>query len=105
VKIIGAVCHGVAVLTGGPKLCNAVSCFTDEEEILSGVLADMPFSLETKLRSIGYDIEKAAPWQPKVVVSSNGRVITGQNPASARTVAQQIMLRLNFRWECQQWRI
>ena len=69
---------------------------------------DIPFLLETKLSSLGGIYEKAEPWkvllsrkaclstltlplQPKVVVSNNGYFITGQNPASARPLAEKML--------------
>lgn len=46
--------------------------------------------LETKLQELGGKYEKAPePWGPHVVV--DGHLITGQNPASARRVAEEIL--------------
>ncbi len=52
----------------------------------------MPFMLETELnKASGGHYEKAKePWAEKVVVARNGRLITGQNPASATGVGQAI---------------
>lgn len=52
----------------------------------------VPFSLEDKLNEAsGGKYEKAAkPWGAHVVVARGGRLITGQNPASATGVGQAI---------------
>ena len=51
----------------------------------------MPFKLEDALnKASGGKYVKAADWAPKVVVARNGRLITGQNPASATGVGQAI---------------
>ena len=47
--------------------------------------ADVPFDLESALRVEGAVYEAAAPWQPHLKV--DGRLITGQNPASATRTA------------------
>jgi putative intracellular protease/amidase len=52
----------------------------------------MPFSLEDQLnKASGGKFEKASEdWATKVVVARGGRLITGQNPASATGVGQAI---------------
>lgn len=45
--------------------------------------------LETALRDEGARFASAAPWQPKVVVA--GRLMTGQNPASAGPLAEAML--------------
>lgn len=52
----------------------------------------MPFLLEDALsEASGGKFEKAKePWAEKVVVARGGRLITGQNPASATGVGQAI---------------
>ena len=97
-KIVSAVCHGPAALayvtlpSGKPLLAGkAVTGFSNAEEEVAGLTAAMPFALETKLNEAsGGKYEKAADWQKKVVVSEGGRIITGQNPASAAGVGQAI---------------
>ena len=94
-KIVSAVCHGPAALVNvklsdGSNLIqgSAVTGFSNAEEDAVGVTAAMPFKLEDELNEkSGGRFEKAAePWAEKVVVSENGRLITGQNPASATGV-------------------
>jgi putative intracellular protease/amidase len=51
----------------------------------------VPFLVEDELKRIGGLYEKAADWAPFAIV--DGRVVTGQNPASS-TVAAQALLNL-----------
>jgi putative intracellular protease/amidase len=98
-KIISAVCHGPAALTNvklpdGASLISgqAVTGFSNTEETTVGLMEAMPFSLEDKLNTeSGGKFEKAAEdWGVKVVVARDGKLITGQNPASATGVGEAI---------------
>lgn len=90
--VVAAVCHGPAALVN-VKLHNGellvkgrrVNSFTDEEERDLKLDTDVPFLLETRLRELGANFEKAPPQELCVV--QDGRLITGQNPASAAAVA------------------
>ena len=89
--VVAAVCHGVAGLLGvGPDGVaflrgRRVAAFTDEEERAVGMLDRVPFLLSERLAAAGAVHDAAAPFLPHVVI--DGRVVTGQNPASARLVA------------------
>lgn len=93
--IVAAVCHGPAALVN-VRLSNGaylvagkrVSTFTDDEERAVKLENVVPFLLESTLRERGAIIEKAGLWQPKVSV--DGRLVTGQNPASAQGVGQEV---------------
>jgi len=99
-KVVAAVCHGPAALVGvsagpgGGYLLEgkAVTGFTNAEEEAVGLEAVVPFSLEDRLAEVvgkGGRFEKAAEnWAEKVVV--DGKLITGQNPASAKGVGEAI---------------
>ncbi|TVY32241.1 Glyoxalase, partial [Lachnellula subtilissima] len=98
-KIISAVCHGPAALThvklpsGGFLLDGQpVTGFSNAEEDAVGLSAVMPFSLEDKLsEASGGRFEKAKEaWSPHVVIAREGRLITGQNPASAGPLGQKV---------------
>jgi putative intracellular protease/amidase len=98
-KVVAAVCHGPAALThvklstGGYLLDGQpVTGFSNSEEDAVGLTAAMPFSLEDKLNeaSGGKFVKADEDWGPKVVVARDGRLITGQNPASATGVGQAI---------------
>lgn len=99
-KVVAAVCHGPAAFVGvkGAKgeawlRGKRVTGFSDAEEEEVGLLEVVPFALEERLvevvgRSGRY--EKAEEkWAEKVVV--DGKLITGQNPASAKGVAEAIV--------------
>lgn len=97
-KIVAAVCHGPAALLGvtladGTPLLRGrhVTSFSNAEE--SGyAAADVPFLLEDALREEGAQYASADVWQPKVVV--DGRLFTGQNPASGTPLAHAIVAAL-----------
>jgi putative intracellular protease/amidase len=97
--IIAAVCHGSAALIN-IKLSNdeylikhkKVSGFTNEEERLRNLDQVVPFLLEDELKTRGAIFEKVLPWQ--VNVSLDQRIITGQNPQSARLVGKNILIEL-----------
>ena len=99
-KIVSAVCHGPAALTH-VKLSGSegylldgqrVTGFSNVEEEQVGLTKAVPFLLEDALNEAsGGRYEKAKePWGEKVVVARGGRLITGQNPASATGVGQAI---------------
>ena len=93
---VSAVCHGPAGLVN-VKLSNGqylvegkrMSAFTDEEETAVKLENVVPFLLESKLIERGAVIEKAGLWQEKVV--TDGRLVTGQNPASAKGVGEALL--------------
>ena len=95
-RIVAAVCHGPAGLvsarteSGHPVVeGKRVSCFTDREERAVGLAEVVPFLLETRLRTLGAQIEKAPDFQPFAV--RDGNLITGQNPASSEQVAELML--------------
>ncbi len=53
---------------------------------------DVPYELEEALRAEGAEYSSTDNWQPKVVV--DGRLITGQNPASAGPLAEELLAAL-----------
>ncbi len=89
--VVGAVCHGPAALvdvklSSGDYLVDGkrISAFSDAEEEAAGLTAVVPFLLETELVKHGAQYTKAGLWQVHVV--TDGRLVTGQNPASAAGV-------------------
>ena len=98
-KVVAAVCHGPAALLGvkladGTPLVRGrkVAGFSTAEED-GYARADVPFDLESALREEGGLYESAAAWQPKLMV--DGRLITGQNPASGALVGEAIVAALS----------
>ena len=94
--IVSAVCHGTAALvdlrlSNGKLLAEGrrVSAFTNEEEASLGTTKIVPFLLQDKMADIGAVHISGQAWQENVVV--DGRLVTGQNPASAKKAAQSII--------------
>jgi len=94
-KITSAVCHGPAALVGvTDKAGNSIfvgrsaTCFTNEEEVQVDGVKIIPFLVEDKIKSLGGKFDKTEPWGVKVCV--DGKLITGQNPASAKAVGEAI---------------
>ncbi|WP_050469197.1 type 1 glutamine amidotransferase domain-containing protein [Herbaspirillum chlorophenolicum] len=95
-KVLAAVCHGPAGLTGvtladGSALVagRRVSAFTNSEEEAAGLTEAVPFLLETRLRDLGARYESGADFAPFAV--RDGKLVTGQNPASSEAVAQLVL--------------
>lgn len=102
-KVVAAVCHGSCALLN-VKIANGellikdqpVTGFSNDEEALVKLDKAVPFLLETELIKKGGKYEKAsAPWGAHVSVGRNGRVITGQNPASAAGIAESFLRHYN----------
>lgn len=97
--VVGAVCHGPAGLVN-VKLSNGkylvagrkIAAFTNAEEDAVELTAVVPFLLEDRLRERGAKFSKAALWQEHMV--RDGRLVTGQNPASAYAVARAMVAAL-----------
>lgn len=94
-KVIAAVCHGPAALVNvrlsdGTWLVEGktLSTFTDAEERAVSKDTVVPFLLGKRLEERGAKLREADIFKP--AVSVDGRVITGQNPASARGVGEAI---------------
>ena len=98
-KIVAAVCHGPAALAfvklpdGTSFLSGAkVTGFSNSEEDAVGGTAEMPFLLETELnKASGGGYLSAGNWAKHVVVDRDGKLITGQNPASAYGVGEALL--------------
>ncbi|MDR7069749.1 putative intracellular protease/amidase [Pseudoxanthomonas japonensis] len=95
-KPVAAVCHGPAVFRhtrgalGEPLVKDKrVTGFSNEEEAAVGLSEVVPFSLEDELRKNGARYERGAVWQSYVV--TDGRLVTGQNPASSEAVAEDVL--------------
>jgi putative intracellular protease/amidase len=94
-KPIALVCHSPGVLRhvtyqGAPLVKGKhVTGFTNGEEEEMHLTKVVPFLVEDELMGLGATFEKRADWQPLSVV--DGRLITGQNPASSTFAAQKLM--------------
>ena len=95
-KVISALCHGTVALTN-IKLSNGknliadkkISAFSNKEEIEAKLDSIMPFLPENKVREKGGIYVSAPNWSYNVV--TDGNIITGQNPESAKGIAQEII--------------
>ncbi|WP_372754189.1 type 1 glutamine amidotransferase domain-containing protein [Labilibaculum sp.] len=94
--LICAVCHGGAGLLN-IKLSDAsflvngkkLTAFSNKEEEAIGTESKVPFMLENALQQRGAKYSSVANWQQYVVV--DGRLITGQNPASDLEMAKKLV--------------
>jgi putative intracellular protease/amidase len=94
-KPIALVCHSPGVLRhvshkGAPLVKGKhVTGFTNGEEEAVTLTHVVPFLVEDELMRLGAIFEKVVNWQPFHVV--DGRLITGQNPASSTGAAQALL--------------
>ncbi len=94
-KTIALVCHSPGVLRhvtykGEPLVKGKrVTGFTNGEEADVKLTTVVPFLVEDELMRLGATFEKVRNWLPHYVI--DGRLITGQNPASSTTAAQALL--------------
>jgi putative intracellular protease/amidase/catechol 2,3-dioxygenase-like lactoylglutathione lyase family enzyme len=94
-KPIALVCHSPGVLRhvtykGEPLVKGKhVTGFTNGEEEEVQLTKVVPFLVEDELLRLGATFEKKANWQPFAI--TDGRLITGQNPASSTSAAQALL--------------
>jgi putative intracellular protease/amidase len=95
-KPVGAVCHAPAVLkdaknSDGTPLVKGkqVTGFSNSEEAAVGLTEVVPFLLEDALKENGGHYSKAADWQG--YVTTDGNLVTGQNPASSESAARAVL--------------
>ena len=95
-KIISAVCHAPAALihvqgaSGEPLVKGkSVTAFTNIEETAVALESVVPFMLETRLADLGAQFQGGEAWSAHV--ETDGKLITGQNPASSEPVAQAVL--------------
>lgn len=100
--LVAAVCHGPAAFVdledaqGRPFVAGKqLAAFSDAEERRVKLDHVVPFLLETRLREQGATLSPAEDFAQKVVV--DGRLITGQNPASAGPLATALIEGLEAR--------
>jgi putative intracellular protease/amidase len=94
-KPVAAVCHAPAVLRhveseGRPIVKGKrVTGFTNTEEEAVHLTNVVPFLVEDELKRLGGNFEKVDDWQSLAIV--DGRLITGQNPASSEAAAKALL--------------
>jgi len=98
-KTVAAVCHGPIALVnakgadGKSSLIKGkeVTGFSNAEEDAVDLTKYMPILLEDQIKAAGATYKKAdQPWSEFVIVQDGGKLITGQNPASAKAVGEAI---------------
>jgi len=101
-KTVAAVCHAPGVLRlakaadGSPMVKGKkVTGFTNTEEAAVNLTDIVPFLVEDMLVENGGLYSKGADWQPYVV--TDGKLITGQNPASSEAAAHAVLNQLKNR--------
>ncbi|KMM79281.1 type 1 glutamine amidotransferase domain-containing protein [Pseudomonas deceptionensis] len=98
-KPIGFVCHAPGALRhvkaadGAPLVKGRrVTGFTNGEEAAVELTDVVPFLIEDEFKSLGGFYEKGPDWAPFVI--EDGKLITGQNPASSEGVAKALVAQL-----------
>lgn len=96
-KVVSAVCHGYCGLLN-IKLSDGTSLVENRrltgyswlEEVLAGVAKKVPYNAEEAMKQQGARYTKGIlPFVRNIVV--DGRLVTGQNPASAKQTAKQVV--------------
>ena len=95
-KPVGAVCHAPAVFKstmgadGKPLVSGKrVTGFTNTEEDAVGLTKVVPFLVEDMLKQNGGHYEKGDDWASFVL--TDGKLVTGQNPASSEEAAKALL--------------
>ena len=95
-KPVAAVCHAPVALINvrgkdGDYLIKGkrVTGFTDTEEEAVGLTSVVPFLLEDELKERGAIFSKGSDWSSHIEV--DGKLITGQNPASSKAGAEALL--------------
>jgi len=95
-KVIGAVCHAPGVFrhvkgANGEPLVKGreATGFTNTEEEAVGLSEVVPFLVEDMLEANGADYRCGDDWSSFVV--RDGRLVTGQNPASSEETAKAVL--------------
>ncbi|MFT4110891.1 type 1 glutamine amidotransferase domain-containing protein [Propionicimonas sp.] len=94
--VVSSVCHGYCgllntQLSDGELLVagREVTGFAWQEEVLAGVDKLVPYNAEEEMKKRGAHYHKALlPFVSHVV--TDGRLVTGQNPGSAKATAQRV---------------
>lgn len=99
-KPVATICHaGCALLevkkADGSSLVNGmnVTAFSDSEEAAVAMVEHVPYLVETELKKLGAHYTKTSDWGDHSV--QDGTLITGQNPASSKAVAEKILAELS----------
>ncbi|WP_042395340.1 type 1 glutamine amidotransferase domain-containing protein [Streptacidiphilus carbonis] len=96
---LGVVCHAPAALLAAanedgtsPFAGYRLTGFTNAEEIQGGLADKARWLLQDRLVALGADFRESTPWAPHVEVDRT--LVTGQNPASAGPLAEELLKQL-----------
>ena len=98
-KVVSAVCHGPCALldvklSDGSYLVagQEIAAFTNDEEDAVKRREIVPFTNEDRIKERGATHKAAGVFQPCVAVSGvGGKLVTGQNPPSAKPTAEAVI--------------
>ena len=95
-KPVSFVCHAPGVLRGvksqdGNPFVKGrnVTGFSNSEEAAVQLTDVVPFLIEDEFKRLGAHYSKGPDWQSHVLI--DGRLVTGQNPASSEAVAEALL--------------
>lgn len=98
-KVVSAVCHAPIALVNakdrnGEYIVKGrrVTGFTNSEEAAVGLTDIVPQLVEDTLVARGADYSKTEDWAP--YAQKDGKLVTGQNPASSAAVAELVLTTL-----------
>jgi putative intracellular protease/amidase len=96
-RVVAAVCHGPAGLLRAvdsdrrPVVAGRrMTAFSNAEEEAVGLTGAVPFLLQTRLESLGARMEVGPDFRPFAI--ADGRLVTGQNPASSAKAADLTLM-------------
>ena len=94
--VVASVCHGPiglinVKLSNGKYLIDGkkIASFSNDEEAAEGGVGVVPFFVADELAAHGGILTHAALWEPNVIV--DGNFVSGQNPASAKGVSEELV--------------
>jgi putative intracellular protease/amidase len=94
--VVASVCHGPiglinVKLSNGKYLIDGkkIASFSNAEDAAEGGVGVVPFFVADELAAHGGLLSHAALWEPNVI--TDGNFVSGQNPASAQGVAEEIV--------------
>ena len=98
-KPLAIVCHAPAAILAtrrngvSPFTGYRVTAYTNDEEDAVGLRVKAPWTVEDELVKLGVEFTRGEIWKPYTVVDRN--LYTGQNPASAAPLAEQVLAALH----------
>ncbi|MET8145455.1 type 1 glutamine amidotransferase domain-containing protein [Sphaerisporangium sp. NPDC005288] len=98
-KPLAIVCHAPAAMLAtrrkgaSPFAGYRVTAYTNDEEEAVGLASKARWLLEDELIHLGVDFTRGENWKPYTVVDRN--LYTGQNPASAAPLSQELLKALD----------